>query len=113
MEKRYVYAVRIFLKDGYLNMAELALGDGGRPNGETVTVRWDIPAERDNYIINAYTLMFDERFHDVYPTFDSYVHWDNKEENVVNNDSTLYKECSPEECDCCDLKDLCGGYSNY
>lgn len=30
MEKRYVYAVRIFLKDGYLNMAELALGDGGR-----------------------------------------------------------------------------------
>ncbi len=75
MEKRYVYAVRIFLKDGYKHMAELALGDGGRPNGETVTIRWDILDERDNYIINAYTLMFDERFHDVYPTFDSYIHW--------------------------------------
>ncbi len=59
--KRYVYAIRIFNKDGYQPTAELAFGDGGRPTGETEVIRWDIPAEREKYIINAYTLIWDER----------------------------------------------------
>lgn len=61
MYKRYVYAVRIYLKDGYKPMADLAFGDGGRPNGETVTIEWDVVSEREKYVINAYTFVWDER----------------------------------------------------
>lgn len=59
--KRYVYAVRLFLKDGYQPMAELAFGEGGRPNGETEIIEWDVPTERERYCINAYTFIWDER----------------------------------------------------
>jgi hypothetical protein len=59
--KRYVYAVRLFLKDGHQPMAELAFGEGGRPNGETEIIEWDVPAERERYYINAYTFIWDER----------------------------------------------------
>lgn len=72
-ERRYVYGIRIFLKDGYLHMAELAFGDGGRPNGETAVIRWDIPAEREKYYINAYTLIWDERPAAAIRTFNEYV----------------------------------------
>ena len=61
MNKRYVYAVRIWLKDGYKPMADLAFGDGGRPTGEIVTIEWDIITEREKYVINAYTFIWDER----------------------------------------------------
>lgn len=59
--KRYVYAVRIFNKDGYKPMAELAFGEGGKPTGETITIEWDNIDERNKYVINAYTFIYDER----------------------------------------------------
>lgn len=58
--KRFVYAVRIFNKD-YQPMAELAFGEGGRPTGETTTIKWDNIDERNKYVINAYTFIYDER----------------------------------------------------
>ena len=61
MYKRYVYAVRIWLKDGYKPMADLAFGDGGRPTGEIVAIEWDVITEREKYVINAYTFIWDER----------------------------------------------------
>lgn len=60
-ERRYVYAVRIYNVDGYKLMADLALGDGGRPNGEVVTILWDSITMREKYLINGYTFIFDER----------------------------------------------------
>lgn len=61
--KRYVYAVRIYIDHttGYKVMADLAFGDGGRPNGETTTIEWDVISEREKYVINAYTFIWDER----------------------------------------------------
>lgn len=61
---RYVYAVRIFDKYGDCGtpMAELAFGDGGRPTGETITIRWDSLSEREKYFFNSYTLIWDERY---------------------------------------------------
>lgn len=61
MQKRYVYGVRIFLVNGYKPMAELMFGDGGKPNGETEIIEWDVTSERDRFIINAYTYIWDER----------------------------------------------------
>lgn len=59
--KRFVYGVRIWLKDGHQPMADLAFGEGGRPNGEVITIDWDDVLEREKYIINAYTFIWDER----------------------------------------------------
>lgn len=61
MNKKYVYGVRIFLRDGYQPMAELMFGDGGRPNGETEIIEWDREDERKRFVINAYTYIWDER----------------------------------------------------
>lgn len=73
-QKPYIYAVRLFLKDRHIPMAELAFGEGGRPNGKTETIRWDVISERERFIINAYTLIFDERVNDGW-TFNDYVNW--------------------------------------
>ena len=59
--KPFAYAVRIFLEGGYKPMAEIALGEGGRPTGETKIIPWDNVYERDKYVINAYTFVWDER----------------------------------------------------
>lgn len=59
--KRYVYGVRLWLKDGHQPMADLALGDGGRPSGEIVTIEWTDVNARENYLINGYTFIWDER----------------------------------------------------
>lgn len=74
MERRYVYGIRIFLGNDRTPMAELAFGDGGRPNGETKIIRWDCPDERDFYVINAYTYIWDERTMDIAygSTFEEY-----------------------------------------
>lgn len=56
-----VYAVRIYLKDFHQPMADLALGEGGRPNGKIVTIHWDNINERNLYYFSAYTLIWDER----------------------------------------------------
>ena len=58
---RYIYAIRIFLDNYRTPMAELAFGEGGRPNGETVTIRWDESDKLDGYVMNAYTYIWDER----------------------------------------------------
>ena len=71
--KRYVYAIRIFNENDYKPMAELAFGDGGRPNGETITIEWDDINEREKYVINAYTFIWDERDVVKEKTFDKYV----------------------------------------
>ena len=78
-EGRYVYGIRIFLDECCTPMAELAFGDGGRPNGETKTIRWDIPDERDAYVINAYTFIWDERTKDIAygTTFEEYKNYGN------------------------------------
>ena len=72
----YVYAVRIFLENGYQPMAELAFGDGGRPNGQTKVIRWDSITEREEYIINSYTLIWDEREIVRWNSFQNYIHND-------------------------------------
>jgi len=59
--RRYVYGIRIYLKDGYKPMADLAFGDGGRTNGEITTIEWDRPDEREKYHIDCYTFIWDER----------------------------------------------------
>lgn len=59
--RRYVYGIRIYLKDGYRPMADLAFGDGGRTNGEIVTIEWDRPDEREKYYIDSYTFIWDDR----------------------------------------------------
>ena len=53
-----VTAVRIYLKDGYQPMADLAFAFGGM-----ITIEWDRIDLRDMFIpgINAYTLMYDTR----------------------------------------------------
>ena len=63
--RRYIYGIRIFLDNFRTPMAELAFGDGGRPTGETVTIHWDVPAEKEPYVMNAYTLIWDERLSEV------------------------------------------------
>lgn len=70
---RYVYAMRIFLQDGYRPMAELAFGDGGRPNGETITIPYDNVDERNKYVINSYTFVWDEREAVKTQTFEEYI----------------------------------------
>ena len=72
----YVYAVRIFLENGYQPMAELAFGDGGRPNGQTKVIRWDSITERERYLINSYTLIWDEREIVARNTFQQYINND-------------------------------------
>ena len=64
-EGRYVYGVRIFLGEMGQPMAELAFGDGGKPNGETKIIHWTHPDERDRYVINGYTFIWDERTKDI------------------------------------------------
>ena len=59
--KPYVYAVRLYLEDGYKPMAELAFGEGGRPNGKTEIIEWTNITEREKYCINGYTFVWDER----------------------------------------------------
>ena len=79
MDKRYVYAIRIFLKDGHKPMAELAFGDGGRPTGETEIIHWDDPNERALFNINSYTYIWDERPVVTDYTFNSWIHWEDYE----------------------------------
>ena len=71
-----VYAVRIYNDEsGVRPLADLALGDGGRPNGDIVTIHWDSVTERNKYVINAYTLIWDERrVTEEYVTFAQYVY---------------------------------------
>lgn len=71
--KRYVYGIRIFNKDGYKPIAELAFGDGGKPTGETIIIPWDDIEEREKYVINAYTFVWDTRFVPTHKTFDEFV----------------------------------------
>lgn len=71
--KRFVYAVRIFLEYGYKPMAELAFGDGGVPTGETEIIHWDVVEEREKYCINAYTFVWDEREPVVSKSFSEYI----------------------------------------
>ena len=71
--RRLAYAVRIYLSADHTPMADIALGDGGRPTGETDTIRWDRIDEREKYVINAYTFIFDERGTPQKMTFDEYV----------------------------------------
>ena len=68
-----VYAVRIFLRNGYEPMADLALGQGGRPTGEVVTIHWDNLYELEKYYISAYTFIYDVRPVPVANTFLSLV----------------------------------------
>jgi len=58
----YVYGIRVYYKPGtFTPMADLALGDGGRPNGKIVTIHWDNETERSQYFANSYTFIWDER----------------------------------------------------
>ena len=77
--KPFVYAVRIFLENGYKPMAELAFGEGGNPTGETKIIPWDDIKERDKYIINAYTFVWDERGVVKTRSFDEYIDGHNKQ----------------------------------
>ena len=54
-------------------MADLALGQGGRPTGEVVTVHWDNLYELEKYYISAYTFIYDVRPVPVANTFLSLV----------------------------------------
>lgn len=71
--RRYVYGVRIFYENGYIPMAELAFGDGGRPTGETKIIEWSRQSEREKYYFNAYTFYWDERFVPKEKTFEEFV----------------------------------------
>lgn len=75
LHKRYVYAVRIYIDPtiGYKVMADLAFGDGGRPNGEITTIEWDVISEREKYVINAYTFIWDEREVPNSKTFEEFI----------------------------------------
>ena len=70
--KRFVYAMRIWLKNGYKPMTDLAFGDGGRPTGEVQTIHFDNVVEREKYVINAYTIVWDERTKPFY-SFEDYM----------------------------------------
>ena len=70
--KRFVYAMRIWLKDGYKPMADLAFGDGGRTTGEIQRIPYDNITEREKYIINSYTIIWDERTKS-FGSFEDYV----------------------------------------
>ena len=69
--KPYVYGMRIYL-DGVTPMAELALGDGGRPTGETEIIKFNSIDEREKYVINSYTFIWDERTNDM--SFEKFIH---------------------------------------
>lgn len=71
---RYVYGIRLFLKDGHIPMAELALGEGGRPTGETEIIEWCDMNARSKYHIDSYTYVWDEREWPANYTFNQYVH---------------------------------------
>ena len=71
--RKYVYGMRIYLEDGHRPMADLAMGEGGRPNGEIVTIEYDRIDEREKYYINAYTFIWDERIPVKTMTFSEYV----------------------------------------
>ena len=77
--KPFVYAVRLFLEDGYKPMAELAFGDGGFPNGNTVVIELANVTEREKYCINAYTFVWDERPVVLRQSFSEYVHGEDKQ----------------------------------
>ena len=47
-----------------------AFGNGGRPNGETKIIPWDEPEARNEYVINAYTFVWDERIN---KSFNEYI----------------------------------------
>ena len=78
--KPYIYAVRLFEGENCEQMAELALGDGGRPNGKTVTIKWTNITEREKYCINGYTFVWDERPAVKEQTFAEYTR---KERNIM------------------------------
>ncbi len=71
---RYVYAIHIYLQDGYKPMATLAFGDGGKPTGETATIEWSNLNQRRQYYWDAYTLIYDERTKEIsIDTFNKYI----------------------------------------
>ena len=76
--KPYIYAVRLFEGEYCKQMAELAFGDGGRPNGKTVTIEWTNITEREKYCINGYTHVWDERPCVRMQSFSDYVNWEGK-----------------------------------
>jgi hypothetical protein len=72
MNKPYVAAMRIYLKDGYKPMADLAILVNGMFE-RLETIRYDDVNEREKYYINAYTLIWDERTTSM--TFADYLSW--------------------------------------
>ena len=74
MENRpYVFAMRIYLKDGHQPMADLAILKECQVIGVN-TIEYDDIAAREEYYINAYTLIWDERvIEDIDCTFSEYV----------------------------------------
>lgn len=73
MERPYVFAMRIYLKDGHKPMADLAILKEGQITGVN-TIEYDDIVAREAYYINAYTLIWDERvMKDIDCTFSEYV----------------------------------------
>ena len=74
MENRpYVFAMRIYLSDRHKPMADLAILKEGQIIGVD-TIEYDDIATREEYYINAYTLIWDERvIEDINWTFSEYV----------------------------------------
>ena len=71
--KPYVFAMRIYLKDGHKPMANLAILKEGHVIGVDI-IEYDDIAAREAYYINAYTLIWDERvIEDIDCTFSEYV----------------------------------------
>ena len=82
MNKPYVFAMRIYLSDGYRLMADLAI----LKDGECIavdTINYDQIEKRDAYYFNAYTLIWDERvIKDMDSTFSEYVNRYTQNQNI-------------------------------
>ena len=70
MNKPYVCAMRLYLKDGYQPMADLAILKDGKLD-RLETIEYDDISKRECYYINAYTLIWDERV--MNGTFEDYL----------------------------------------
>ena len=70
MNKLYVSAMRIYLKDEHKPMADLVLLENGK-FVRLETIEYDRVSEREKYYINAYTLIWDERV--MSRTFEDYL----------------------------------------
>ena len=94
--KPYVFAMRIYLKDGHKPIADLAIMENGKVIGVN-SIEYDDIAAREKYYINAYTLIWDERvMEDINCTFSGYVadilirHL-RIGEHISNGNAVLYK----------------------